>query len=238
MHDLTRLLSALARRIAEEDQAHTFAERLCLAAVDLLECDGGTLTLGSTDGARVTLAATDEMAEAIESIQEVVQQGPAPDAYVASQYQRLVLDGHTEIDDRWPLLDLRHLGDGHAFVVHAVPVRQRSATVGVLTLWERGRTTTLDPESAELVASILAAALSERLEEGDGGLVESWVEHAEIHQAAGFVVAQLGVPVDDALALVRAQAYVRNQTMTQTARDIIERRLTFSEAPEEGIETT
>lgn len=239
MHDLPRLLRELARRITEEDPGEPFARRLCRAAVDLLGCDGGALTLGYTEKVRVTLAATDPVAEGLESAQEVVQQGPGSDAYTSSRYQRLVIGPEGPRDPRWPLLDLHRLVDGRTtLTVHAVPVRQRADTVGVLTLWERGGTTSVDPESAELVAGILAAALSERLEEEDGALVESWAQRAEIHQAAGFVVAQLGLSVDDALALVRAQAYVRGRTMTQTARDIIERRLTFSDGPGDGISTT
>ncbi|MFQ6171613.1 ANTAR domain-containing protein [Oryzobacter sp. R7] len=238
MHDLPLLLTELARRIAEDDRGEPFARRLCRAAADLLGCEGGALTLGHGADARMTLAVTDSVAEALESAQEVVQQGPGTDAFTSSRYQRLVVGPDGGRDARWPLLDLRHLIEDRPVVIHAVPVRQRASTVGVLTLWERERPTALDPESAELVAGILAAALSERLEQEDGALVESWAERAEIHQAAGFVVAQLGLPVDDALALLRAQAYVRGTTMTQTARDVIQRRLTFREEPEDGIQAT
>lgn len=237
MHDLARILAELSRRIADHPPGVALAERLCLSAVDLLDADGGAITLAYTEHNRLTLTVTDPVAEAIEGLQDVVQQGPGVEAYTVSDYRSFVVDREAGPDARWPLLDLSALDDQGPVVIHAVPMHQGTATVGVLTLWQRGRTSSVDPDTALLVASVIAAALAEQLHDEAGALAESWAERSMVHQAAGFVVAELRVPTDDALALVRAQAYVRGQSMTQTARDIIERRLTFSGGPDEGNET-
>ena len=39
------------------------------------------------------------------------------------------------------------------------------------------------------------------------------------------VAAQLGVPVDEALSLIRAHAFVIGRSVTDLARDIVDRRL-------------
>ena len=59
-----------------------------------------------------------------------------------------------------------------------------------------------------------------------------------MHQATGMVVAQLGVPEDDALALIRAHAYSHEQSVGQSAHDVISQRLTFSATPQQEIEST
>ena len=46
-----------------------------------------------------------------------------------------------------------------------------------------------------------------------------------VHQASGMVAAQSSVPVDEALALIRAHAFVAGRSVTDVARDVVERRL-------------
>jgi ABC-type taurine transport system substrate-binding protein len=52
------------------------------------------------------------------------------------------------------------------------------------------------------------------------------------------VVAQLGIPEVDALALLRAHAYSHDQSVAQTARAVISHQLTFSANPDQEIEST
>lgn len=50
---------------------------------------------------------------------------------------------------------------------------------------------------------------------------------AVIHQATGMVMAQIGGTMDDALVALRAHAYGSGRTLTETARDIVQRRLSL-----------
>ena len=85
-----------------------------------------------------------------------------------------------------------------------------------------------------MIAAALVADAPTQHQAGHG----PWSERAEVHQATGMVVAQLGLPEEDALALIRAHAYSRDQSVGRTAKDIIEHRLTFSGSPDEEIEST
>ncbi|RSN39819.1 hypothetical protein DMC64_36405 [Amycolatopsis sp. WAC 04197] len=43
----------------------------------------------------------------------------------------------------------------------------------------------------------------------------------EVHQAAGILFARLAIPVDDALARLRAHAFSHQRAITDVARDVI-----------------
>jgi len=55
-----------------------------------------------------------------------------------------------------------------------------------------------------------------------------------VHQATGMVSAQLGITVDDAFLLLRAHAYVVERGLEDVARDVVGRRLRFSETDNDG----
>ena len=51
--------------------------------------------------------------------------------------------------------------------------------------------------------------------------------HAQVHQAAGMISAQLGVSALEALVRLREYAYAHNKRLTDVARSVVERRLRF-----------
>ena len=53
--------------------------------------------------------------------------------------------------------------------------------------------------------------------------------HAQIHQATGMVLAQLGIDATQALARLRAHAFTHQQLLLQVADDVVSRRLIFTE---------
>ena len=88
-----------------------------------------------------------------------------------------------------------------------------------------------DEQNDDAVA--LAAGLTTcLLERGDPALLPQddsdplpFLQHAEVHQATGMISVQLAVPLAEALLRVRAHAYGSGRTLTDTARDIVARRL-------------
>ena len=65
---------------------------------------------------------------------------------------------------------------------------------------------------------------------GDGvGWLDGFVGRAEIHQVTGMVLAQLGVSAEEALARLRGYAFVQQRLLIDVARDVLARRLTFTE---------
>ncbi len=55
-----------------------------------------------------------------------------------------------------------------------------------------------------------------------------WGHRAEIHQATGMVVAQLGINAQDAFARLRAYAFAEQRLLSDVARDVVQRKLRFS----------
>jgi len=238
--DVNQLLAGLAQNLAI-GAAHglPLPDRLCRAASSALGCDGGAITLAYTRVERVTLSTTDEVALMLEQIQDVVGQGPGPEAFTTGLYCRYDLLAAPGKDPRWPLLESESLTTLAPLVVHAIPLGGGTEqVVGVLTLHQLGRNRDIDVSGALVVARVVMAALV-----GDVGSMQDtsegpWSERAQVHQATGMVVAQLGLPEADVLALLRAHAFSHDQSVATTARSVIERQLEFSANPDQEIEST
>lgn len=240
MADVDELLARLASGLARGAAAGLpLPDRLCHAAASTLGCDGGAITIAYTHVERVTLCATDDTARLLEETQDVVGQGPGPDAFTTGTYARFDLLDVDGPDPRWPLLESDTLTALAPLVVHALPMGEGGERVlGVLTLHQHGTDREIDLDAALIVSRVVAAALladGPSMQEAGHG---PWSERAEVHQATGMVVAQLGLPEEDALALLRAHAYSHDQSVGTTARAVVTRRLTFSESPDQEIEST
>jgi len=74
--------------------------------------------------------------------------------------------------------------------------------------------------------------LGARTDPGDGASLDHSLHgRAEVHQATGMVVAQLGVSATDALARLRAYAFVEQRLLSDVAHDVVSRRLRFTRDP-------
>lgn len=95
----------------------------------------------------------------------------------------------------------------------------------------------IDADAGLIVARVVGAAL---LTDGPGDVAGQgpWAERAEAHQATGMVVAQLGIPESDALALIRAHAYSHNQSIARSAHAVVTKAVRFSTTAEQEIEST
>jgi hypothetical protein len=233
---LARLAHGLARGAAD---GLPLPDRLCRAAASTLGCDGGAITIAYTQVERVTLCTTDATARLIEETQDVVGQGPGPDAFTTGAYARFDLLDVDGPDPRWPLLESDSLTALAPLVVHALPMGEGDdRVIGVLTLHQHGVDREIDLDAGLIVSRVVAAGLladGPSMQEAGQG---PWSERAEVHQATGMVVAQLGVPETDALALLRAYAYSHDQSVSVTAHAVIARILAFSANPDQEIEST
>jgi hypothetical protein len=63
----------------------------------------------------------------------------------------------------------------------------------------------------------------------DEALSDGVFGRPEIHQAVGMVLVQLGIGPEEALARMRAWAYFEQRMLIDVARDVVERRLVFTE---------
>jgi len=238
--DVDDLLARLAHGLAlGAADGLPLPDRLCRAAASTLGCDGGAITIAYTQVERVTLCTTDATARLLEETQDVVGLGPGPDAFTTGAYARFDLLDVDGPDPRWPLLESDSLTALAPLVVHALPMGEGDdRVIGVLTLHQHGVDREIDLEAGLIVSRVVAAGLladGPSMQEAGQG---PWSERAEVHQATGMVVAQLGVPETDALALLRAYAYSHDQSVSVTAHAVIARILAFSANPDQEIEST
>jgi hypothetical protein len=66
-------------------------------------------------------------------------------------------------------------------------------------------------------------------EDADGWPKAGSGTHYEVHQATGMVLAQLGVDPVVALSRMRAYAFAEQRLLVEIARDVVARRLRFTE---------
>jgi hypothetical protein len=62
----------------------------------------------------------------------------------------------------------------------------------------------------------------------EGWLADVPLERPAVYQATGMVIAQLELSPDDALATLRAHAFVHDRPIDEVARDVVARTLRFA----------
>jgi hypothetical protein len=111
-------------------------------------------------------------------------------------------------------------------------VRPAEGRIGTMALYQHASGDLSEGQHADCKVMALVIAetvLSLQAAESPGmlapGLDEAVAYRAQIHQAAGMVAVQLRIPVDEALARLRAHAYVTDRSVGDVATDIVLRRL-------------
>ncbi|WP_330456011.1 ANTAR domain-containing protein [Streptomyces sp. NBC_00820] len=206
------------------------------SAAELLVVDGIAVSANGGSGAAEILWSSEGLARGFEDLQLMLGQGPGPDCLAGGIPVR-VPDLAGVRADRWPAL-LTELPTLTMQAVFCFPLRIGAITLGVLTL-VRGTPGRLTSEQDDDV-TVLARALSKHLLDLGDPLLSSSEDpdlsgplphHAVLHQATGMVSVQLAVPLAEALLRLRAHAYGNNRTLTDTARDIVARRLRLALDP-------
>jgi hypothetical protein len=120
--------------------------------------------------------------------------------------------------------------------VFGFPVELGPVSVGALDLYRNrpGPLTTDQQADAEILARVAARAIVATQAGATPGEISAELEAGAdfrlvVHQAAGMVSVQLGVPVDEALIRLRAHAFRHDRSVAEVARDIIERLLRFDD---------
>ncbi len=211
------------------------ADRLCEACVALFDVDAAAISLIFDGASSGTLGSSGAPARAYDELQFTFGEGPCLDS-VAGRTPIVVVDLADPEEVRWPAY-------GPALLSHqircvtAVPIVIAGEFVGALDLF-RARPGPLLGE--DFVGAVAAAELSAipvlDLMGGDLQAAvadpssNAWAElntlsRAEVSQATGMLVAQLGTEPAEALVRLRAHAYATGRSVTDVARDILDRRV-------------
>lgn len=208
------------------------ANRLCVACVEFLLVDGAAISMVSNGTSHGTFGASSENSRRLDEYQFTFGEGPCLDAAGTCQ-TILVPDLDSPDEVRWPAFAGAVLGDGIR-AVFAMPVVLTSTCVGALDLF----CIRPGPLSADRLAGGMLAAEFASLPLLD--LIVSTNDHAadeaawgqpgvldrvEVFQATGMLISQLDTSANEALLRLRAHAIATNQTASQVAVAIIERKL-------------
>lgn len=237
------VLALLAAAVARHADVEPLAARLCRACLEVLGADGGSITLLPASAGRLTVCTSDDTSAGLEDLQEVLGEGPTRLAHTEGRAVVASIDDRGGADHRARGSGDAHTGDDgeDAFpmfvelaaevaapvTVYAFPMRPGGNAIGVLTCYSASGELAIGLEDCGRLADAVGASLlGDR--ESLSAAAPGWRERAKIHQATGMVIAQLGVPADDALALLRAHAYADGVTLEVVAERVIGRQLSFA----------
>lgn len=233
------------------------AQRICELCVGALPVTGAAITAMTSPDHQNPVWATDEAAARIDELQFRLSEGPCVEAFTSGA-PVLVTDIAEGVHDRWPLFAAAAAKETRARGMYVFPLRGGPISIGVLDFYRDQPGELAAPELAHARQASNAAFWAVldthpggRLDptgapqtEGPPGPagprggadvdVEGWLadaplERAEVYQATGMVIAQLDVPPDAALATLRAHAFVHNRPIDAVARDVVARRLRFTQ---------
>jgi len=232
MTDRDRWVSLL--RDAAGDVA-TQPQRIAELCVQMLGVTGAGISLVSDTGHRGVICATDDVSRRIEELQVTLGEGPCIDT-IRTGAPVLVSDLHDRDDVavwRWPTF-MAAAADAGVRAVFAFPLRIGAIGLGALDMY-RSRTGALDDEelSAALLGAEAAAVALLGLETSPDGALGDGADaglgyQAQVHQASGMIMVQLGVTIEQAFLLLRARAFSSGRPLNGLAADVVERRLRFS----------
>lgn len=207
-------------------------ELLCETAVARLGVSGVALTIEDAQGWPETRYSTDARSAELAELQVTVGEGPCVDAHRSSG-PVLVADLDSPAwQQRWPLFAPLAVEAGTR-AVFALPLGVGAIRVGMLVLHH---VEPCDLEPATLTNSVAFAALALRLlldeqvgvRDAERGRADALPLHSpQVHQATGMISAQLGVPIEEAFARLRARAFTEQRPLADLAADVVARRRRF-----------
>ncbi|HEY9334869.1 MAG TPA: GAF and ANTAR domain-containing protein [Kribbella sp.] len=221
--DRAAVLGRLGRLLAATDRREQFATRLCDASRRLVGGRGGSISVNSDDTeARLTLAATDEVAAELESLQDILGEGPCREAY--RQDEAIVTDLDDAVSTLWPEFSRSALESAGEVTLHCFPMRAASRPFGVYAVYTYDELSEPD-DVVQFLADVIGTAVLR--EASAPGTDDIWSSRSVVYQATGMVSVQLQVSPVDALAMLRAHAFAHDTTLNEIAEHVVARRIDF-----------
>ena len=240
---LTVLWGLVAAEAAAAGRRVSVAD-VCAVAARSAEVSGAWMAAAGDQGPDFAICVTDPVSEQLAELQVTLGEGPCRDV-LAFAAPVLAADlGDERSAQRWPgfARQARLLGAGAVF---AFPLTIGAIRAGVMAMYRGspGRLSWARLGDALMLSDVATMLLLDGLGNGDGGLSgpvldgqspDLALHRAEIDQATGMLTVQLGVPVAEAFARLRAYAYAHDRRLADVARDIVARRLRLQGDPGRG----
>jgi len=216
---------------ASADFEHGVPSQLTRAAKRALGADGAGLCVQTSPDLRLPLGASDAASASAERLQFTVGEGPC---FEALTEQRPITITEASMLKRWPVLAVLHQQQTPFRGGMAIPLRAGQLCFGALDLYllKSQPLQGHDVIAGQVIAQRIADILLETLEPtGSPDITGDATEHVwngqsvrarrEVWVAAGMANLLLGLRQDDALATLRAQALLRDQSLDDLAHDVV-----------------
>lgn len=212
------------------DQLH----RLCGAVTVGLGLKGAAVTLKLTDGPEAAAAASDATSRRLAELEFSVGEGPSNDAFVHGR-PVIVSELSGPQGGRWPGYTSAAQAEGLG-AVFAFPLQLGASRFGVLSLFadETRRLERVEMAKCLAMAELATDMLLDSSAATPDGEIDPDLKSAlsfrsEIYQAQGMVMAALKISLPEALARMRAHAFVAERHLIDVSVDIIEGRLQLTQ---------
>lgn len=224
---------ALANRLIDAEAASARGpttagrlHRLCSALARALPAAGAAVTLltGDSSGGGVA-AASGPATRYLEELQLTLAEGPSNDAF-ATRYPVLEPDLVGRGVRRWPGFGPAASEQGMC-AVFAFPVQIGAARLGTLSVYRRepsplsaqavGQAVTF----AEVALGLLLEMHSPSKHRTAGGIDALLAYRAEVYQAQGMVMVDLGVGLAEAMLRLRGHAYAAERDLIDVSHDVV-----------------
>jgi hypothetical protein len=199
----------------------------CRVGVLRTGVDAMTVTFADAFANLELLLATDQLAERVAELEFTLGQGPSLDA-VASGQPTAVDDLDSAVSlHRWPMFAAEAVTAG-VRAVQAYPIVFAKGTFGAVGLYSRNprRLTSEQHRQAVDITELIGLAL---VDPRSGESIGSGLRMT-VHQAAGMVMQQTGVTIQEALVLLRSAAFSEDRQVADVAADVISGQRRFGEA--------
>ncbi len=225
-----RRLAILGRLLGQEAEFTT--ARLCQVCADVTGATGAGIMLMAGDIPRGSVCTTDAVSAVIEQLQYDLGEGPCVDAYHQDRpvFEPDLADPATP---RWMAFTGPAV-DAGARAVFGFPLQVGAVRLGALNIYNNRPGSLTDDQytDALVMADVAAQAVLLLQAEAPPDMVAVELEsngnfQYVVHQASGMVAAQLAVTVGQALIRLRAHAFGNDRSLTDVARDVVDRRLRF-----------
>ena len=207
------------------DLLHALVE----ATVDLLDAAAAGLLLADPHGELQLLASTSERSQLVEILQLRAGSGPCVERY--STGTLVVVEDIKALTGRWPEFQAAALSQEFRSV-HALPMRVHGRTIGAMGLFgeKPGGLSDEDVAIGQALVDVATISILQERTIRESAIVNEQLQRALngrvlIEQAKGVIAYTSGVDMDEAFKRLRSFARSNNQTLNDTATQVIEQTL-------------
>jgi GAF domain-containing protein len=227
---LVQTLVELADNLVDDFDVVEILTLLTDRCVEVFDVTAAGLMLATPDETLRVVASSSEEMRLLEVLELQSQEGPCPDCYRSGE--PVVNRNLAAVGRLWPLFGPAAIKAGFQSV-HAVPMRLRGVTIGVLNLFraDEGTLGDADVVAARALADVATIAILQQRAVLQADLLVEQLNHAltsriAIEQAKGLLAERAG-GMNEAFSWLRNHARSNNLRLADVAQAIIDGTLVF-----------